>query len=227
MFYCIGVVFSCTSTDTTLGLSHINAGVCSTDQTATVGTGQANRSTDTWPWNCHSYRSHRLFLLLLERGEPLWKRGNKWSLCSDSLSRFLSRLGLIFFLGGMDCTAYRHKTELLVADGSCQMMMMMMVLTYFLSFGPKCEHRHPLCAGVQLSLTLWWLFHVVGWLFGFSFVEVPAFPAALDCIHVLYMFLACVWECWPWDRLLEPFPGVSAPTHTFPRWLDKIGDKRT
>lgn len=100
MFYCIGVVFSCTSTDTTLGLSHINAGVCSTDQTATVGTGQANRSTDTWPWNCHSYRSHRLFLLLLERGEPLWKRGNKWSLCSDSLSRFLSRLGLIFFLRG-------------------------------------------------------------------------------------------------------------------------------
>lgn len=152
MFYCIGVVFSCTSTDTTLGLSHINAGVCSTDQTATVGTGQANRSTDTWPWNCHSYRSHRLFLLLLERGEPLWKRGNKWSLCSDSLSRFLSRLGLIFFLGGMDCTAYRHKTELLVADGSCQMMMMM-VLTYFLSLGPKCEHRHPLCAGVQLSLS--------------------------------------------------------------------------
>lgn len=122
MFYCIGVVFSCTSTDTTLGLSHINAGVCSTDQTATVGTGQANRSTDTWPWNCHSYRSHRLFLLLLERGEPLWKRGNKWSLCSDSLSRFLSRLGLIFFLGGMDCTAYRHKTELLVADGSCHVL---------------------------------------------------------------------------------------------------------
>lgn len=88
---------------------------------------------------------------------------------------------------------------------------MMMVLTYFSSLGPKCEHRHPLCAGVQLSLTLWWLFHVVGWLFGFSFVEVPAFSAALDAlIHVFSL-------CWPWDRLLEPFPGVSAPTHTFPR----------